>query len=329
MRLFHNTNYDFLGKRKKFYIISATIIIIGFIVLLTAKSIPLGIDFSGGTEIQIKFSKDIDISELRNAMDDAGFAGMEIKSMGSEKDVLLRTPLQEEGQTVSDKIQNGIKAKFTDNTFEVLRTDKVGPKIGAELRRNALFAVLFSLLAILIYLSFRFQFIFAMGAVIALFHDVLITIAVIAIADFIFPNLRLEFNQSMLAAFLTLVGFSSNDTVIVFDRIRENMKVHKNENIIDVMNHSINATLSRTIITSGTVFLTVLVLFLFGGEVNRSFAFTFGVGIITGTYSSVFIASALVVDWKLRTGETLASTKSIGNKTKPKLTAPKVKKVNA
>lgn len=329
MRIFHNTNYDFLGKRKKFYVVSAAIIIIGFIVLISAKSIPLGIDFSGGTEIQIKFKNDVNISDLRSAMDDAGFAGMEIKSMGSEKDVLLRTPLQEEGQTVSDKIQNGIKAKFADNSFEVLRTDKVGPKIGAELRRNALFAVLFSLLAILIYLSFRFQFIFAMGAVIALFHDVLITIAVIAIADFIFPNLRLEFNQSMLAAFLTLVGFSSNDTVIVFDRIRENMKVHKNENIIDVMNHSINATLSRTVITSGTVFLTVLVLFLFGGEVNRSFAFTFGVGIITGTYSSVFIASALVVDWKLRTGETLSSTKSIANKNKPKLTAPKVKKVNA
>ncbi|HMS35245.1 MAG TPA: protein translocase subunit SecF [Ignavibacteria bacterium] len=329
MRLFHNTNYDFLGKRKKFYVVSAIIIIVGFTVLLTAKSIPLGIDFSGGTEIQIKFSKDIDISDLRNAMDEAGFAGMEIKSMGSERDVLLRTPLQEEGQTVSDKIQNGIKAKFADNTFEVLRTDKVGPKIGAELRRNALFAVLFSLLAILIYLSFRFQFIFAMGAVIALFHDVLITIAVIAIADFLFPGLRLEFNQSMLAAFLTLVGFSSNDTVIVFDRIRENMKVHKNENVIDVMNHSINATLSRTIITSGTVFLTVLVLFLFGGEVNRSFAFTFGVGIITGTYSSVFIASALVVDWKLRTGETLSSTKSLGNRSKPKLASTKVKKVNA
>lgn len=329
MRIFHNTNYDFLGKRKKFYIVSAAIILIGFIVLLTAKSIPLGIDFSGGTEIQLKFEKEIDISDLRSAMDDAGFAGMEIKSMGSEKDVLLRTPLQEEGQTVSDKIQAGIKAKFADNTFEVLRTDKVGPKIGAELRRNALFAVLFSLIAILIYLSFRFQFVFAMGAVIALFHDVLITIAVIAIADFLFPNLRLEFNQSMLAAFLTLVGFSSNDTVIVFDRIRENMKVHKNENVIDVMNHSINATLSRTVITSGTVFLTVLVLFLFGGEVNRSFAFTFGVGIITGTYSSVFIASALVVDWKLRTGQTLASTKSsISNKTK-KISTPKVKKVNA
>lgn len=329
MRIFHNTNYDFLVKRKKFYAVSAAIILLGFIVLFTTKSIPLGIDFSGGTEIQIKFEKDVNISDLRSAMDDAGFAGMEIKSMGSERDVLLRTPLQEEGQLVSDKIQTGIKAKFADNSFEVLRTDKVGPKIGAELRRNALFAVLFSLIAILIYLSFRFQFVFAMGAVIALFHDVLITISVIAIANFLFPGLRLEFNQSMLAAFLTLVGFSSNDTVIVFDRIRENMKIHKNDNVLDVMNHSINATLSRTVITSGTVFLTVLVLFIFGGEVNRSFAFTFGVGIITGTYSSIFIASAIVVDWKLRTGQTLSSTRSsIANRTK-KISTPKVKKVNA
>ncbi len=327
MRLFENTNYDFLGNRKKFYLISAVIIIIGFAVLLSVKSIPLGIDFSGGTELQIKFEKDVDISELRTAMDESGFAGMEIKSMGSERDVLLRTPMQEEGQLVSDRIQAGIKAKMPDNTFEVLRTDKVGPKIGAELRQNALFAVLFSLIAILIYMSFRFQFIFAAAAVIALFHDVLITIAVIAIADFIFPNLRLEFNQSMLAAFLTLVGFSSNDTVIVFDRIRENIKLYKNENVLTVMNRSINATLSRTIITSGLVFLTVLVLFIFGGEVNRSFAFTFGVGIITGTYSSIFVASAIVVDWKLRSGETLSSSRSLSSKTK--LTTPKVKKVNA
>ena len=328
MRLFENTNYDFLGKRKKFYVVSLSIIIIGFIILFTTHSIPLGIDFSGGTELQLKFEKEVDISELRSTMDEAGLAGMEIKTMGSERDVLLRTPMQEEGQLVSDKIQTGIKSKMPDNSFEVLRIDKVGPKIGSELRRNALFAVLFSLIAILIYLSFRFQFVFAAAAVIALFHDVLITVAVIAIADFLFPNLRLEFNQSMLAAFLTLVGFSSNDTVIVFDRIRENMKLYKNDNIIDVMNRSINATLSRTIITSGTVFLTVLVLFLFGGEVNRSFAFTFGIGIITGTYSSVFVASAVVVDWKLRHGDTLGSSRKTSiNRTK--LATPKVKNVNA
>ncbi|MEO8664997.1 MAG: protein translocase subunit SecF [Ignavibacteria bacterium] len=325
MRIFENTNYDFLSKRKIFYVVSATIIIIGFIILFTMKSIPLGIDFSGGTELQIKFEKPVDISELRTAMDEAGFQGMEIKTLGTENDILLRTPMQEEGQQVSDKIQEKIKEKFTSNTFQVLRTDKVGPKIGAELRRNALFAVLFSLIAILIYLSFRFQFVFAVGAVLALFHDVLITIAVIAIADAVFPNLRLEFNQSMLAAFLTLVGFSSNDTVIVFDRIRENIKLFKNEDITHIMNRSINATLSRTIITSGTVFITVLVLFLFGGEVNRSFAFTFGVGIITGTYSSVFVASAIVVDWKERANKILRE-RNVG---RTKLTSPKIKKVNA
>ena len=256
MRIFENANYDFLGKRKFFYVVSIAIIVIGFTVLFTANSIPLGIDFSGGTEIQLQFEKDVNISDLRTAMDDAGFAGMEIKTMGTERDVLLRTPMQEEGQLVSDKIQEGIKAKISDNNFEVMRTDKVGPKIGEELRRNALFAVLFSLVAILIYLAFRFQFVFAMGAVIALFHDVLITIAVIALADFAIPGLRLEFNQSMLAAFLTLVGFSSNDTVVVFDRIRENIKLFKNENTLDVMNKSINATLSRTMITSGIVFLS-------------------------------------------------------------------------
>ncbi|MEO6696282.1 MAG: protein translocase subunit SecF [Ignavibacteria bacterium] len=325
MRIFENTNYDFLGKRKKFYMVSLTIIVVGFIILFTTKSIPLGIDFSGGTEIQLKFDKDVNISELREAMDNAGFLGMEIKTMGSDKDILLRTPLQEEGQLVSDKIQQGIKAKFPDEKFEVLRLDKVGPKIGAELRRNALFAVLFSLIAILIYLAFRFQFVFAVAAVIALFHDVLITIASIAIINAIFPNLRLEFNQSMLAAFLTLVGFSSNDTVIVFDRIRENIKLFKNENILDVMNKSVNSTLSRTIITSGTVFLTVFVLFLFGGEVNRSFAVTFGIGIITGTYSSVFVASAIVVDWKER-ATALLKDKTIS---RTKLTSQKVKKVNA
>lgn len=327
MRLFENTNYDFLGKRKKFYAVSAVIIIIGFIILFTTKSIPLGIDFSGGTELQLQFENDVNISDLRTAMDDEGFAGMEIKTMGTDKDVLLRTPMQEEGTLVANKIQEGIKKNIPGNNFEVLRSDKVGPKIGAELRRNALFAIIFSLIAILIYMSFRFQFMFAVGAVLALFHDVLITISLIAIANFVFPGLRLEFNQSMLAAFLTLVGFSSNDTVIVFDRIRENMKIYKNENIVDVMNKSVNATLSRTIITSGTVFLTVFVLFLFGGEVNRSFAFTFAVGIITGTYSSVFIASAFVVDWKLRTGQTLGSTKNVRQKSK--INTPKVKKVNA
>ncbi|MGB3017246.1 MAG: protein translocase subunit SecF [Ignavibacteria bacterium] len=326
MRIFHNANYDFMGKRKKMYLLSSAVILFGFIILFAFKTIPLGIDFIGGTEMQMQFSNDVNIGEIRSAMDESGFPGMEIKTLGSANSILMRTPMQGEGTTVSDNIQSALKAKFPDNSFQVLRLDKVGPKIGAELRTNALFAIVFSLLAILIYLAFRFQFVFAVGAVIALFHDVLITIAAIAVFDWIFPNLRLEFNQSMLAAFLTLIGFSTNDTVIVFDRIRENIKLFKNEDIEEVMNKSINATLSRTIITSGLVFLTVLVLFIFGGEVNRSFAFTFAVGIITGTYSSIFIASAIVVDWKER--ETARSSARKLSKSKS-ISTPKVKKASA
>jgi|WetSurMetagenome_2_1015567.scaffolds.fasta_scaffold23781_4 preprotein translocase subunit SecF len=309
MRILHDTKIDFLGKRKIFYIVSVTVIVIGMIILYL-KPIPLGIDFLGGTELQVKFSNMVDIGDVRTAMDKSDLTGMEIKSMGSGKDVLLRTPLQEEGQTVSDNIIKALKTNFPDNTFSVERIDKVGPKIGSELRTKALFAVVFSLLGILIYLAFRFQFIYAFGAVVALFHDVLITVSVVAICDFLIPSLKLELNQTMLAAFLTLIGFSVNDTVIIFDRIRENIKLYKNENIESVMNKSVNATLSRTIITSGTVFLTVLVLFLFGGEVLAGFSFTFGIGIITGTYSSVFVASSIVVDWKSRIHKATTALKS-------------------
>ena len=299
MRLFKHTDIDFLGKRKKFYAISIIFIIVGLVVLFL-KGIPLGIDFQGGTEMQVRFNAAIEVSELRGAMDKAGFVGMEIKSMGSAADYLLRTPLQGEGQTVADKIQAGIKENIIGKDFQVMRTDKVGPKIGKELRTNAIYAIVFSLLGILIYLALRFQFIYAVGAVVGLFHDVLITISAVAIFDALFPMLQLEFNQQMLAAFLTLIGFSVNDTVIIFDRIRENIKLFKNEDIESVMNKSVNTTLSRTIITSGTVFLTVIVLFIFGGEVLRSFAFTFAIGVITGTYSSVFVSSSIVVDWKHR-----------------------------
>jgi preprotein translocase subunit SecF len=311
MRLFKHTNIDFLGKRKTFYIVSLSFIIVGFITLYF-KGIPLGIDFLGGTEMQIKFASPVDVGDIRTAMDKSGFVGMEIKSMGSASDYLLRTPLQGEGQTVADRIQAGIKENMPDKNFQVMRTDKVGPKIGKELRTNAIYAIVFSLIGILVYLALRFQFVYAVGAVIGLFHDVLITLSAVAIFDAIFPMIQLEFNQQMLAAFLTLIGFSVNDTVIVFDRIRENIKLYKNEDIEGVMNKSVNATLSRTIITSGTVFLTVLVLFIFGGEVLRAFAFTFAIGIITGTYSSVFVAGSIVVDWKhhvLKTTKVKSNTK--------------------
>ena len=297
MRIFENTNFDFLGKRKKFYIVSLAFIIIGMATLFI-KGIPLGIDFQGGTELQIRFQNDINVGDIRDIMDKAGFTGMEIKMMGNERDVLLRTPLQGEGHTISDRIQDALNTGFTNNSFEILRIDKVGPKIGAELREKARFDLICSLIGILVYLSFRFKFVYVLGSVAAFLSDVLVTIAAIAIFNVLIPGLRLELNQTMLAAFLTLIGFSVNDTVVIFDRIRENIRLFKNEKIEDVMNKSVNATLSRTVITSGTVFLTILVLFIFGGEVLRVFAFTFGIGIITGTYSSVFVASSVVVDWK-------------------------------
>ncbi len=201
---------------------------------------------------------------------------------------------------VADLIREGLKEKFPDYKFEIIKEDKVGPKIGKELRRDAIIAILLSLVIILIYLGFRFKFVFGVGAVLALFHDVLVTLGFVSFFNGLIPGLNLEVTQSVIAAFLTLVGFSVNDTVVVFDRIRENLKIHKTMDLKDLINMSINRTLSRTILTSGTVFLVILALLLLGGEVNRGFAFTFMIGIITGTYSSIYIASAVVYDWTVR-----------------------------
>ncbi len=211
----------------------------------------------------------------------------------TNKDVIVRVG-------VSDLIREGLKEKFTNYSFEVIKEDKVGPKIGKELRRDAVIAVFLSLVVILIYLGFRFKFVFGVGAVLALFHDVLFTLGFVSFFNGLIPGLNLEITQSIIAAFLTLVGFSVNDTVVVFDRIRENLKIHKTMDLKDLFNMSINRTLTRTILTSGTVFLVVLALLLFGGEVNRGFAFTFMIGIITGTYSSIYIASAIVYDWTMK-----------------------------
>ncbi len=306
MQFFHNLHIDFLSKRKIFYTMSAVLIVVGLTVFFT-KGITLGIDFAGGTEVLVRFQNDVRIDDVRAAMDKAGQVGAEIKTMGSEKDILIRTSEQGEGTVVSDKIKEALTKEIKGNNYELLRNDKVGPKIGKELRVSAIYATIFSLIAILIYLAFRFEFVYALGAVLGLLHDVMITLGMIAIFHVIFPSLNLELNQGMVAAFLTLIGFSVNDTVIVFDRIRENIKLYKNEDILTVMNRSVNTTLSRTIITSGTVFLTIFILLLFGGEVNRTFAFTFSIGVLTGTYSSVYIASAFVVDMKGRQKKNKAS----------------------
>lgn len=198
---------------------------------------------------------------------------------------------------IADWIKEVLREKIKDNNFEVLKEDRVGPKIGDELKRDALIAVFLSLVVILIYLGFRFKFIFASGAVVALFHDVLITVGLYSILYGVIPGLNLEIDLPVVAAFLTLVGYSINDTVIVFDRIRENMKIHKTLDLEVLINKSINQTMSRTIITGVTTLLAVLVLLFLGGDVLRAFSFTLFFGIIVGTYSSIFVASALVLDY--------------------------------
>jgi preprotein translocase subunit SecF len=295
MRFFGKTNIDFMGKRRILYAVSATVIGLGMLSLLF-KGVNYGIDFLGGTEIVVRFQNNVEVGDIRTAMDKAGFTKAEIKTFGSDRDMLIRTPDQGEGNVVGDRIRSGLQVQFPANPFIVQKEDKIGPKIGAELRRDAIYAVLASLVAILLYLGFRFKFLWAAGAVTALFHDVLLTLGLVSIFDGLIPHLNLEFNQTMVAAFLTLVGLSNNDTVVIFDRIRENQKLFKSMDLVALINMSVNQVLSRTIITSGTVFVVLSVLLVFGGEVTRGFAFASLVGIVTGTYSSIYIASALVVE---------------------------------
>ncbi len=299
MRMFGKTNIDFMGKRKIWYMVSSAIILAGFISL-AVKGLDLGIDFLGGTELVVSFTRDVEISDVRSAMERSGFRQAEIKTFGSDRDILIRTTEQGTGTTVGDRIRDGLQQSFADNPFSVLKEDKIGPKIGAELRRDAIYALIASLVAICLYVGFRFKFIYGVGGVVALFHDVLVALGFVSICNGLTPSLNLAIDQNMIAAFLTLIGLSINDTVVIFDRIRENQKIFRTMSLIDVINKSINETLSRTIITQGTVFTVLMVLLFFGGEVNRGFAFALVVGIVAGTYSSIYIASAVVVEWSER-----------------------------
>jgi preprotein translocase SecF subunit len=296
MRLFKKTTIDFMGKRRVWYTVSTSLIVIGMISL-AIKGFDYGIDFLGGTELIVGFTNNVQVADVRASMDQIGMGKAEIKTFGSEKDIVIRTSEPGEGGSVADRIRAGLTASFPNNSFTVLKEDKIGPKVGAELRRDAIYAVVASLIAICLYVAFRFKFIYGVGAVTALFHDVLVTLGMISIFDGVFT---LEINQNMVAAFLTLVGLSVNDTVVIFDRMRENQKIFRGMSLVDVMNKSLNETLSRTIITSGTIFIVLVVLLIFGGEVNRGFSFALTIGIVTGTYSSIYIASAVVLEWANR-----------------------------
>jgi preprotein translocase subunit SecF len=299
MRLFKKTNINFMAVRGKMYIMSSAIIVVGLISLFI-KGVNYGIDFRGGTELVMSFSERADYGQLREALGKAGFSDSEIKSYGNDQTILIRTTQQAEGMIVANKIKDAIQASLPNQSFQVLREDKIGPKIGKELRRDATYAVVASLFVILAYVAIRYKFLYGMGAVLALYHDVLLTLGIISLLDGMVPFLNLEITQEIIAAFLTIIGLSVNDTVVVFDRIRENSKIYRSLSLKDIMNKSLNETLSRTIITSGTILIVLLVLLFAGGEVTRGFAFALTIGIITGTYSSIYIASAIVLDTTLR-----------------------------
>ncbi len=297
MRFFPRTSVDFIGKRYIWYTVSSTLILLGLITV-AIRGLNYGIDFKGGTELTLEFNPAPNIGAVRSSLDKIGFGDAEIKTFGDATQLLIRVKANDQGDP-TDKIINQLKSSLQNTQIRSLQANTIGPKIGQELRQDAVMAIFYSLIAILIYVSFRFQFIYALGAVIALFHDVLITLGAVGIFGWLVPWLNLEINQTMVAAFLTLVGYSMNDTVVIFDRIRENLKLYKGENLIRVMNRSINDTLSRTIITSGTAFIVLLILLIFGGEVTRGFAFSMLIGVVTGTYSSIYVASAIVVDYNV------------------------------
>jgi len=290
MRFFHNTNIDFVGQRSKFFVISVVVITVGVIASFFLPP-ELGIDFTGGSELAVKFDKEIKIANLRTSVHNANLEGAEIKSFGSNNSYLIR--VKSKGN-VEDIVESALKKDFPSMNPEILKSDKIGPKIGSEMRNDAMIAIFLSIISILLYVAFRFEFVYGIGAVVALLHDLVITFLGIVIINH-FGIINLELTQAVLAGLLTVLGTSINDTVIIFDRIRENKEKPKGRTFSEIVNVSINENLSRTVNTTITTSLVLLTIVIFGGPVLEGFAFTMLLGFIVGTYSSVYIASSTVI----------------------------------
>jgi len=299
MHIFKNTKFDFLRWRFHALALSWIVIIAGVATMMT-KGIPKGVEFAGGTVVIEQFEQPVTVQQVRAALDGhypGGGGDAVVQSYGdaAQRQIMIRVPQVggEAGAALTgsaDQVEQALKAANL-GTFKRQGTEIVGPTVGRELTSKGLSATVLSLLGILIYLAFRFQFSFGVGAVIATIHDLLITGAFLAFFQY-------DLTLNVIAAILTMTGYSTNDTIVIFDRIRENMRSMRRDSLNDVINASVNQTLGRTIIVSGTALLTALALFFFGGDVLHGFAFTMIVGIITGTYSSVFIASAVVSFWR-------------------------------
>lgn len=289
MRFFRNASYDFLAQRKRAYVVSAAMLLIGFLSLVMRGGPQYGVDFTGGTQFQVQFTGETSVAELRDVMATAGLEGAQIQQFGGSNDFLIRTAAFE---GVVDQVARALTQSYGEDGFS-MSTDAVGPKVGSELQRKAAIAILISFALTLIYLAFRFEWRFGIAAVIATFHDITITFGFISLLD-------IEITLATVAAILTILGYSLNDTIVVFDRIRENLKKRRKERYEDIINSSINETLPRTVLTSGTTLATLMALFILGGAVVRPFAMVLILGVVIGTYSSIFVASPALLEIEQR-----------------------------
>ena len=306
MEFFHNVNVDWLGKKWYFLAFSLIFSIAGVISMSyhwvhIGSPVPLGVDFRGGTQVEVQFSQKPDLNRIRQAMDAAGLKGSSISTYGeaANNEVLISLPEQASESAVDQAradSEAALRQHYTSN-FTVRGEQSVGATVSHQLEKQAALATLWSMLGMLVYLWFRFQLIYGVAAVVACFHDTLITIGAFSLASS-FGATSLELSLTVIAAILTLVGYSMNDTIVVFDRIRENLRLTRREPLDVLVNRSINQTLSRTVLTSGLTFLTVLSLFIFGGQVLKGFSFALVVGILIGTYSSIAVASPMLVAWQ-------------------------------
>mgnify|MGYP001354595948 FL=1 len=301
MRILKDSNFDFMSKKAIALGISSLIVFAGLASLLLNGGPKLSIDFKGGTFVAVQYTEEINVQDVRSKMSEIDIEGQkfdfskeEVKHFGSKNAVSIRVPhIENSPSNFAQKIANHLFESFPKKSPEtmtefVLSKGIISPKIGSELSGKAVMAILSALALILLYISIRFEFKFALGAIAALAHDILITLGM-------FSLLSYEISLPIIAAFLTIVGYSLNDTIVIFDRIRENLKASRNQAYSSIVNNSINESLSRTVITSLTTFLVVFILWLFGGEVIHNFAFAMIVGVIVGTYSSIYIASTLVI----------------------------------
>jgi len=293
IELIGKTNFDFIGRRRYAFIFSAVLVSLGFfaVIQLWRGQANMGIDFAGGTSVQLKFEKPFQLDKARQVLEANGLKDSELQQFTEGNKLLIQIKKAVAGERVADKILAIFTKEFADNKFVVDSTTEIGPKVGKELRDDALIAILFSAIGMILYIAWRFEFSFGVAAAIATFHDV---VAVLGI----FYILGKEVNLLLITALLTLAGYSLSDTVVIYDRIRENLRLRPRDLLGDVMNSSINEVLSRTLVTGITVLLVLLALYFFGGEVLHDFSFALLIGVVIGTYSSILVASPIVYEWR-------------------------------